>query len=82
LVLYVGGQFGVDKNGKLYANGVKISGEIIANRGYIANWEITSNKIEYSYDSDNNNDRGYVYLKGVSGNSNGNDKWFAAEYED
>jgi hypothetical protein len=38
--LWTGGNFGVDKDGKLYATEADISGKITATSGNIGNWEI------------------------------------------
>jgi len=61
----MGSNFGVDKNGVLYANAAVISGTIEADSGKIAGWRLDSDFIWKDYD-----DGTYIYRRMLCGSDN------------
>lgn len=61
----MGPNFGVDKNGVLYANAAVISGTIEADSGKIAGWRLNSDFIWKDYD-----DGTYIYRRMLCGSNN------------
>lgn len=72
LRLAIGTKFAVDKNGKLYASGVSVSGTITASAGYIGDWVIDGGGLRNSTNTIVINPTNLKYGSNFTVASNGN----------